>query len=295
MGERLHIAFATSRALGAFAPDDRGAAAALEQRGARVTAAVWTDPEIDWSAFDAVVIRSTWDYHLEPLRFASWIDRLEESRAAIWNPPDLLRWSSHKSYLLELRAAGVPVIETALVAPGEPLRLLDAMDRLGTDALVVKPAVGATAFRSERIGRKDAALVELRLDRIRDRAWIIQPYVREIETAGEWSLVFLGGSYSHAVLKRPARGDYRVQSEYGGSAVSAVPPAAAVRVAADALAASPGDALYARVDLVDTKRGPLLMELELVEPQLFFGSEPQAVARFADTILGGIPPAVTPA
>ena len=289
MGERLHIAFATSHGLGAFAPDDRGAAAALENRGARVSAAVWTDPEIDWSAFDAVVVRSTWDYHLEFLRFASWIDRLEESRAAVWNPPELLRWNLHKSYLLDLRAAGIPVIDTALVAPDEPLGLLDAMDRLHTDTLVVKPAVGATAYRAERIRRRDAALVEMRLDRIRDRAWILQPYIRDIETAGEWSLVFLAGSYSHAVLKRPAQGDYRVQSEYGGSAVPGVPSAAAIRVATAAVAASPGDALYARVDLVETADGPLLMELELVEPQLFFNCQPEAVGRFADGILRNLP------
>ncbi|HET8775092.1 MAG TPA: hypothetical protein VFP80_14925, partial [Thermoanaerobaculia bacterium] len=176
------IALVTWRGLPELAADDRLLRDALVRRGVDVRAVVWDDPDAGWRSFDAIVVRSTWDYHKRLDEFRAWLDRMEG--LPLWNPPAVLRWNTHKSYLFDLQARGIAIVPTLLVPRGQ--------------GFIVKPAVSATAFRTERHET--------------DCDVLVQPFVPEIVTDGELSFVFLGRRFSHAVRKRAASGDFRVQS-----------------------------------------------------------------------------------
>jgi glutathione synthase/RimK-type ligase-like ATP-grasp enzyme len=282
-----HVAFATSSKWPQLTPDDRLAAIALEQRGVRVSPAVWSDPTITWSDHDAIVIRSTWDYHLRVAEFMAWIDTLERMGCTVWNPCRLLRWNANKRYLMDLAMRGVPIVPTESLPGGDEQSLRALMDARQWDDVVVKPTVSATAHGARRVRRAD--LGAFASSGVADYGeLLVQPFIREIENVGEWSLIFFSGGFSHSVRKRPVAGDYRVQSEYGGSAV-AEPASARVVAAGEAVLAAVSEPwLYARVDGVETREGFLLMELEMLEPLLFFELDAAAPARFADALIAAL-------
>jgi hypothetical protein len=258
----LKIALATAATWPDLGPGDALALRALRARGHEAVAAIWNEPR-DWSALDAVVIRSCWDYHLRLGEFRAWVDALP---VPLFNAPSLVQWNSNKRYLQELDAQGFPVVPSRYI-PAIDDALFDALD---SERLVVKPAVSASAFQTRVVQRGDSEL-------------IVQPFLDAIND-GEWSIVLIDGAVSHEVLKRPAAGDFRVQQELGGSATVAEAPAD-VRALAERLVASlPEQPLYARVDVVVTPAGPLLMELELIEPELFFDLVPESSDRFCDAL-----------
>jgi glutathione synthase/RimK-type ligase-like ATP-grasp enzyme len=280
-----HIAFATSVAWPDLTPDDQLAAEALRARGVRVSPAVWSDAAVAWWDYDAIVIRSTWDYHHRFAEFDRWMARLEAAGCAVWNPIRLLRWNANKRYLAGLAERGVPIVPTAWMPAEGELSLAEVMDSNGWDEVVVKPTISATAYGTRRVRRRDAAAdgggagdpARSAVDRM------VQPLVTEIATAGEWSLVFFAGRFSHSVRKRPVAGDFRVQTEFGGSAILEPAPSRVVAAAEAVLAAVTEPWLYARVDGVETRDGFLLMELEMLEPLLFFELDPAAAGRFAES------------
>lgn len=246
------LALVTWSGLPGLAADDRLLRDALVRRGDRVDAVAWDDPNIAWNDYDAIVVRSTWDYHKRVDEFRAWIDSLNGAR--LWNPASVLRWNIHKSYLLDLQARGVPIVPTLLVPRGE--------------GFIVKPAVSATAFRTE-LHHADTDL-------------LVQPFVPEIVQDGELSFIFLGREFSHAVRKRPGNGDFRVQTDFGGSAVPFDAPRDLI-AQAEAIAAHLGEQwLYARVDCIVRNDQLVLMELEATEPSLFL--DEVSAERFADAI-----------
>jgi len=282
------VAFVTSHAHSTLSADDRLAVDALGSAGVAVEPAVWTDPSVGWSDFDLVVIRSPWDYHLRAEEFGRWLDKMVMDGIPLWNPADLVRWNADKaSYLREVEDAGVPVVPTECVARGRPLELAAILERRGWDEVVVKPAVSASAWGTSRQSRSTAAEADaMAAEMLRAGSLLVQPFVPEIATAGEWSLVFLGGRFSHAVLKRPAAGDFRVQADHGGSARAASPPPHLVAAAERALSAVRHPWLYARVDGVESAGRFLLMELEMIEPSLFLAHSADAPRAFADATVG---------
>ncbi len=278
----MRVCFVTHRGAPDLTSDDRLAAEACVARGMEVSARAWDDPGVTWGAFDRVVLRSTWNYHLAPGAFDAWLQELADAGLPVLNPVPVVRWNARKDYLLELAAGGVAVVPTRILAPGEdpmPGRWAAAFE---TPEVVVKPAVGASAH----------GVVRTRLDAPGAGEWLrtaasggpilIQPFRQEVRERGEWSAVFIDGEYSHAVLKRPAEGDFRVQEELGGHAVPGEAPEAIRTLGRAALTGAPGRTLYARVDAVEGSDGPRLMELELIEPALYFGTDAGAPARFAD-------------
>jgi glutathione synthase/RimK-type ligase-like ATP-grasp enzyme len=276
------IALATYAKLPSLNDDDRLLVSALGELGIAAVPAVWDSPTIHWEGFQAVLVRSCWDYHRRLPEFLTWIDRVEAAGVTLWNPPALLRWNSHKAYLRDLAARGVPIVPTRWLARRDRTELAALLDREGWQNAVIKPAVSASATETWRTSPGTAAADQRRLDELLDAEDVlVQPFVPEVETAGEWSVVFLGGQFSHAVLKRPADGDYRVQWEFGGSALAAPPPDHLVADAGRVLAAAPGDTVYARVDGVVRDGRLLLMELELIEPHLFLGWDPGAAGQLA--------------
>jgi glutathione synthase/RimK-type ligase-like ATP-grasp enzyme len=302
------VALVTSREHPELPADDRPLIAELGRLGIAASAQTWDDPSVFWAAFDAIVLRSTWDYHLRIDAFRRWIAARATEGAALWNPADLLLWNTHKFYLRELEAGGVPIIPTRFVpAPSGGMKVaaesragkVAAESRAGRNAppdvarileeegwtrAVVKPAVSGGAWRTHLVDRAAASRLPETDPALGTDDILVQQYLPEIESGGEWSLVYIDGAFSHAVRKRPASGDFRVQTELGGTFAAARPDPALVRQADRILAAIDSPWLYARVDGVAAEDRLLLMELEVVEPSLFLDAAPDAVRRFAAAI-----------
>jgi glutathione synthase/RimK-type ligase-like ATP-grasp enzyme len=284
------IALVTYEALPALSDDDRLLAAALEIRGARAVPVVWNDERVEWRAFDAIVVRSCWDYFLRAADFFSWLARLESLRAVVFNDVRTLRWNAEKTYLRDLEARGVPVVPTHWLESGTDTSLRDIRRRTGWSELVVKPAISGSAHQTWRASPGDEHADDARLGAMTASGGVlVQPLVDVIADEGEWSIVFLDGEYSHAVLKRPRSGDFRVQIEHGGTAEPTDPPVELIAQARAALLAAPApETLYARVDGCVVDDDLLLMELELIEPVLFLGTSTGAADRLANALLARV-------
>ena len=282
----MSVAFVTSHHLPDLTADDRLAVAALAQRGVSVTPTVWNDDSVDWPTFDAVVVRSTWDYHKHSQEFRAWIERLAVAGARLWNPASVLRWNMHKTYLQALERDGVPVVPTAWLRQGSAATLRLVLDERGWQEVVIKPAISATAFRTWRVSMAEASDAHGRLMELLDAGDVmVQPFMREIQSEGEWSMIFFSGTFSHAVRKRPRDSDFRVQAEFGGTEAAETPSSDVLAAASRVLATVREPWLYARVDGVETARGFVLGELEMLEPSLYLGAHAEAPERFADAIV----------
>jgi len=284
----MHLCFLSSRVTMPGSPVRRSDAfehdqmmenlsAAFEARGAKVTDVSWDDKEVDWASFDAVMIGTTWDY---------W-DRLEEflktlevikTKTRLFNAPELVRWNIDKRYLRDLEGKDVRLIPTIWADKATPEVIAGAFETFGTDKIVAKRQVGAGADGQHMINRGDT---------VPDmpHPMMIQPFMRSIVDEGELSFIFIGGKLSHTLLKTAAKGDYRIQSAYGGQETPVEPSAADVAQAAKALAAAPIAPLYARVDMIRAEDGGLyLMEMELIEPFLYPIQGPELGARIYEAL-----------
>ena len=279
------IALATSAKLPTLNDDDRLLIPALAELGLAAVPAVWDAPDVCWDECHAVLVRSCWDYHHRLEEFLAWVTRLERAGVPLWNPPAVLRWNSHKGYLRDLAARGVPIVPTRWLERGAPVDLAGLLRDAAWQEAVVKPAVSASAHGTWRTSLETASGDQRQFDDLLGAGDVmVQPFMSEVRDAGEWSLLFLGGRFSHAVLKRPAAGDYRVQWEFGGTAVTMAPPGTPLADAEAVMAALPGDPVYARVDGVERDGRLVLMELELIEPHLFLGWDAGAAARLARAV-----------
>ncbi|AZI58355.1 hypothetical protein EH165_09595 [Nakamurella antarctica] len=252
-------------------------AMALGELGIESTVLNWDDPALTDLPADLVVLRSTWDYTTALPRF---LTTLEALRAPLLNSLPIVRWNCHKGYLLDLAAAGIPIVPTSIVKQGAAIQVPEFA---GADSVVIKPASSAGARGVGKFEIGDPAALEHLQTWARTGDMLVQPFLPEI-LSGERSLIYIGGTYSHAVCKVPGAQDFRVQSEYGGVVNPHSPTPAEFEVAEAALAHTPGELLYARVDLVAGSNGPLVMELELIEPELFIAQFPDRAALFAGAV-----------
>lgn len=280
------IAFATAHKVSDLTSDDRLAASVLAQRGVTVRPAVWNDPEIDWQMFDAVVVRSCWDYHLQPHAFAQWIEDVERVGIPLWNQPQTLRWNIDKTYLRDLAQRGILTPPSVWIERSSSVDLVKLLHEHQWESAVIKPTISATAHRTfittpQRATTDNAQATDV----LQQSGLIVQQFVPEVLTEGEWSLMFFAKRYSHAVLKRPKRGDFRVQSDFGGTTEAAQPAPHLIEQAQRIVNSVAEPLLYARVDGVDRDGTFMLMELELIEPFLFLSTAPRAATHFADAIL----------
>lgn len=258
-----------------LAADDQLLANAFRTAGWAVVIRAWQEPVPD---ADLALVRSCWDYMAAPSQFLAALEALA-ARMPLWNPLETIRWNLDKRYLVELANVGAPVPATRVIPAGELPALDDVLDALATDELVLKPVVGAGGEYTWRIARGNEVGWAAAAGRF---AAIVQPFLPEVLTSGEVSLTFLDGAYSHAVVKHAAPGEFRVQEEHGGRVAAWQAPADVVAVGEAVLAAVRHPWRYARVDGILTAEGFRLMELELVEPELFFRWAPEA----ADTFVG---------
>ena len=277
------LALATCDKFPNLAVDDQSLIQPLADRDIHAEPAVWTDSEFDWPSLDGVVIRSCWDYHFKVDRFRQWIASLEAAGVRVWNTPQTLIWNSNKTYLRDLEREGVAIVPT--LWPEHGFQLKDRVREAGWQSVVVKPRVSATAYRTCVISAQGTNEGQKLLNElIGGPGAMVQQFIEGIRTKGEWSLIFFAGSFSHAVLKLPKAGDFRVQHDFGGTAHLAQAPRFVLQAAALAVAAVEPAPLYARVDGVEQDGEFLLMELELIEPVLFLKLDPHAPARFAEAI-----------
>ncbi|MFN4288034.1 MAG: RimK family alpha-L-glutamate ligase [Brevundimonas sp.] len=255
----------------------------LEARGLAVSHLPWTKVIADTGPLAGarlVLPLMVWGYHRRGADWQSACALWREAGAAVMNPPEVLSWNADKAYLAKLAARGAPVVPSSHVERLDEAMVAQALARHGT--VIVKPQVSASAYRTLRIHSLD----DWRTGEGPEGAAIIQPYLPAIESEGEWSLIFCGGTFSHAITKRPRSGDFRIQPEYGGHIEAATPPEDVREAAQGVLAVIDEPLLYARIDLVRHEGRPCLMEAELIEPDLYLGFDPLRGARFAEAVAG---------
>lgn len=262
-----------------LADDDRLLLDELRRLGLRAVPAVWDDPAVDWAAARVAVVRSTWDYHHHHERFIEWVDRAG-ALTHLFNPPDTLRWNSHKGYLADLEAKGVPVVPTVWLAAGSEASLSEILASQGWARAVVKPAVSASGHETWRVRPGEAAKAQRRLDRLlAERDMMVQPFLPSVEEPGERSLMFIEGQHTHTV-RRPAPFGAAAGEMAEPRLVEAAPDE--VALAYKVLHAAGQRTMYARVDIARDEEGtPRLMELEVIEPSLFLAQSPPATRMLA--------------
>lgn len=260
--------------------DDRRLLDAFADRGVDAEPVAWTDPRVDWDAFDVAVLRSTWDYvdHLQ--RFLEVTERIERSRCTLLNTAGAVRWNADKHYLDDLDRLGVPIVPIMRGTRADAPRIRAAVAEAGWDELVLKPAIGVGGSGVVRTTASGLAEV---LDGLAPGTEVmVQPFAEEIVGEGELSFVFLGDDLSHVLRKRPAAGDFRAHGIYGGTIELADPGRGDAAAVSAMLARLPFDLLYARFDVVRYGGRLAVLELELIEPMLYLDLAPGSAGRLAD-------------
>jgi len=267
--------------------DDHYALEPLARLGVAVESHAWRALDVDWSAFDLVIVRSTWDYHLDADGFFAALEQIESAGTRIANPRPVMHWNQRKNYLADLRAGGVPIVDSVF-GDGLDESLLEKLARRFNDVeWIIKPQISASAHGVIRLsGAPDNATREHMLEAFANRAFLAQPFVEDVVKSGEYSVFYFDGRYSHCILKTPCEGDFRVQEEYG-SHIRAVNPSADLRRAAERVREQiPEACLYERIDMVRDASGAfVVMEVELIEPSLYLRTDPDAGERFAHAVV----------
>jgi glutathione synthase/RimK-type ligase-like ATP-grasp enzyme len=263
--------------------DDRTLIDAFSERGVDAEPLAWTDPDVEWDAYDAAVLRSTWDYVDDARRFLDVTAMIDRSRCTLLNPLDAVSWNADKRYLDDLDRLGVPIVPLVRGRRADAPRIHASITDAGWDELVLKPAVGVGG---SGVVRTSATSLLQVLDGLPpDTEVMVQPFVDAVLDEGELSFIFIGGALSHVLRKRPARGDFRAHGIYGGT-IAAESVDRRDRAHLEAmLALLPFDLLYARFDVVRMDGRLSVLELELIEPMLYFDLAPGSAGRFADATL----------
>jgi glutathione synthase/RimK-type ligase-like ATP-grasp enzyme len=284
---RPRVALVTCEAYPQLHEDERVLLSALAAAGADAQAAVWSDAAVAWSGFDLAVVRSTWDYFERVTEFKAWLARIEQEGVRLCNPVALVRWNMDKHYLKELEAGGVAIVPTRFVDAGEQLDVAQFLEERGWERAILKPALSGGAYRTHKFAADEAVELQGELEGIAASGGaLLQPFVPEIVDEGEWSLLFFGGALSHAILKTPRGGDFRVQPQFGGTFKRVTPPPTMLAAATAIVRGLPAPATYVRVDGVRRGEQFLLMEVEAIEPFLFLpAAGPEAVDRYVAAVL----------
>ena len=246
---------------------------------------IWSDPSVEWHKYTHVLIKSPWDYFDRYTEFQQWCSTMKSTGIPIFNDIDVILWNSDKKYLQDIQAKGHKVIPTQFLPKTKHVQLAHAFDSFGTDYLIFKPSVSGGAKNTIKIRRGETEQYDQRVNELLQKEdFLLQPFIQEIVEEGEYSFVFFGGRFSHAVLKKAKSGDFRVQHFFGGK-IEAISPQAKVLSVAQAIVDDfASDCLYARVDGVMVEGDFYLMELELIEPYLFLFTSPVAKDNYIRVI-----------
>ena len=254
----------------------------LRRHGWRVETLCWRAPAIDWSDFDAVYIGTAWDYPKAANEFLQTLQRIEDAGATLVNPLEIVQWNVDKSYLRDLQTRGVSVVPTSWIRDSGALDLDAEFARFDCERIVVKPLVSTNATDTFALSKTTAGEFRSVIDdAFFARPCMVQPFVSSIESAGEVSLFYIDSALTHAIRKIPRAGDFRVQEEHGASLAVIEPTAEMLSCASPVLPTVSPQPVYARIDIVEGAGGWQLMELELIEPSLYFRLYPRAASLFA--------------
>ncbi len=286
----MHVALVRSRLPERAGRADDVLAAALADRDVEVSRPCWDDADVDWAAPDLAVVRTTWDYAERREEFLAWAERTA-AQVAVVNPPDVLRWNTHKSYLMELEERGAPVVPTAWLGRGDRVAVADLVASRGWGDALAKPAVGVGGRGLVRISGAAPEAAQAEVDALLEHGDVLlQPFLSAVEADGELSVVVIDGAVSHAVRKRPQAGEYRVQEERGAHHELVDVDRETAALAEWVVEATGQELLFARVDLLTDELGAQqLVELEATEPDLYLVHSAAGTARLADALCARLP------
>lgn len=246
----------------------------------------WHDKTVDYNQYDVVVVRSTWDYQAFCNSFMQTLAKIDNSKAVLENPLSLMQWNVSKSYLRDLADKGVSILPTVWLNGFDSKAILACFSHFATNEIIIKPLVSANADFTYRLTEEDFLFKQQNIkNELKNREIMVQAFEKNIVEKGEFSLFYFAGEYSHSINKLPATGDFRVQEEHGGQLKSVAPSDAMFTLAQKTLQALPEDALYARIDMLETKAGFAIIEVELIEPSLYFNMDEESPKRFAQAIV----------
>ena len=259
---------------------------ALEEEGLRVERINWDHEGMDWTKTRFILFRSTWDYFERFPEFWSWLNDVRHQTAMI-NPYEMIRWNLDKHYLGDLKDQGTPIPATRFIEKGEDRTLESCIEGTGWVEVILKPVVSGAARHTYRFARERAFSYEsVFRDLIRQEALMVQEFQHQVLTKGEVALMVLGGQFTHAILKKAKKGDFRVQDDFGGTVTLYKPTPQEIRFAEKVVARCNPQPVYARVDAIwDNQDRLVLSELELIEPELWFRFSPDAAGQMAKAIV----------
>lgn len=266
--------------------EDRLVQSALERKGMKVRRINWDDQKVNWNESRYTLFRSTWDYFERYPEFDHWLERVHEETVLI-NPYEMVRWNLDKHYLLELAHKGIPVPPTRFIEKGTQQSLQELVAKTGWSEVILKPVVSGASRHTYRFKSSESACHEQVFRRlVTEEDFMIQEFQHQVPVKGELSLVVIGGQYTHAMLKKARRGDFRVQDDFGGTLHPHAASQDEIAFAEEVVSHCPQQPLYARVDVLwDNQDQLAISELELIEPELWFRFNPAAADRLADTII----------
>jgi glutathione synthase/RimK-type ligase-like ATP-grasp enzyme len=255
----------------------------FKELGWKVESISWKAKNINWKNYDAVIVRSTWDYQHSPDEFLQVLEEIN-SQTHLENNLEIIKWNMDKTYLRDMEEKGIKIVPSVWFDTFNEDEVSNFFDKLVTGELIIKPTISANADNTFRINKNDfKSQLSTFNSKFGTRPFMVQPFIKNIITEGEYSLFYFGGKYSHAILKTPKQNDFRVQEEHGGI-IKPIQPNAKMKTDAEKILDSiKTDLLYARIDFVRTGENEFaLMELELIEPSLYFNLDPKSPRKFAE-------------
>lgn len=284
-----HIAIVSYFSTGAYDAntinEDKLLSQVLTELGISHEIQAWSDPLVDWSSYSHLMIKSTWDYFDFYPEFLAWIEKIKALGIPVLNDLDTICWNSDKRYLLEIEAKGFPTIAGILLEKGSKPALEKIQEKVTSDTLVIKPLVSGGAKNTLKIPVSEWANFQEKVTQlVQEEAFLVQPFIKEVAEVGEYSLIFFNQNFSHAVLKTPAKSDFRVQHYFGGTIQEIHPDISLLESAQTLIDAFGKGTLYGRVDGVLIDGIFHLMELELIEPYLFLGLSDKAIPNYKSAV-----------
>lgn len=274
----MKIALATCGRLPEMSDSDKKLIPEFAKYNIQAVPTIWDDPEIFWENFDAVIIRNTWDYYTKFPQFVKWLDTLETKEVKVLNDLKIIRKNSHKFYLKDIIEKGFRVIPTIFLNNNSEI---SDDDLLKYQKMVLKPAVSAGSYKTEILTEGD-----LNSENISSKTivgdWLLQPFLPEIQTEGEISMIFFGNEYSHSIIKKPIEGDFRVQKQFGGKYLPYSPGWELLKELNPVFKVFGEEFLFGRIDGVMLGGKFHIMEIEMLEPDLYFDFFPEKVALFCE-------------
>ncbi len=282
----MKLAIATCQKQPDLFETERPLIALFHTHGISAEPVIWNNPAVEWQNYNGVLIRSVWDYHLHAAEFDSWLNMLEAKNIYTLNPVAAVRKNQNKLYLRQLEQSGIEIVPTVFIEKTNRLNL-SAIENKGWQKMVIKPAVSANAYHTRLFEAKDLPAIEKEFSSMASECeLLVQPFMPEVNEFGEISMLFFNRQYSHSVLKVPKPGDFRVQAEFGGLTTSFEADTKLIETGEKIISCIKGDILYARVDGIIKDGTFLLMELELIEPFLFFDYQKGSMEKFVRDAAG---------